>query len=97
MDDSIPPKSRPVARVVLLGPEQQLLLLLALDTVRGNFWWVTPGGGLEAGESFEQAASRELYEETGLECRIGPWVRTRRHAYWFEGRWFVHLAFLADK
>jgi 8-oxo-dGTP pyrophosphatase MutT (NUDIX family) len=67
-----------------LGPEQRILLLLAHDRVRRSHWWVMPGGGLEAGESFEQAAKRELYEETGLEPPMGPWVWTRRHAYWFE-------------
>ena len=41
MEDSVPPGVRPVVRVLLLGPEQQLLLLLAQDTVRNHFSWVT--------------------------------------------------------
>ncbi|MCP2014252.1 8-oxo-dGTP diphosphatase [Deinococcus sp. HSC-46F16] len=30
--------------------------------------WGTPGGGLDPGEGFLEAARRELWEETGLEC-----------------------------
>ena len=33
--------------------------------------WSLPKGKLEKGESFEQAALREIEEETGLRCRLG--------------------------
>ena len=32
-----------------------------------EFIWITPGGGLDEGESFEEALKRELFEELGIE------------------------------
>lgn len=34
--------------------------------------WTLPKGKLEAGESYESAARREVEEETGLTCGLGP-------------------------
>jgi 8-oxo-dGTP diphosphatase len=34
--------------------------------------WSLPKGKLDRGEDFEQAALREVEEETGLHCALGP-------------------------
>jgi 8-oxo-dGTP diphosphatase len=36
--------------------------------------WTLPKGKLDPGESFEQAALREVEEETGLRCDLGPYL-----------------------
>jgi 8-oxo-dGTP diphosphatase len=36
--------------------------------------WSFPKGKLELGETFEEAALREVHEETGLRCRLGRFV-----------------------
>jgi len=50
-----------------------------------RYAWYTPGGRLEAGESFEDATSRELAEELNLlDTEIGPWIWTR-HGWRYRG------------
>ena len=37
---------------------------------RDSGWWNLPGGGMEAGETVDEAVLREIREETGLEARV---------------------------
>lgn len=56
---------RQAARVILLDPQDRVLLMRYDDPPPNGRHWSTPGGGVEAGESHHDAALRELAEETG--------------------------------
>jgi 8-oxo-dGTP diphosphatase len=42
--------------------------------------WSLPKGKLNSGESFEEAALREVAEETGLRCELGRELEPARYA-----------------
>lgn len=50
------------ARGVILDEQNRLLLIQRSD----NHRWAIPAGAMELGESMEQCAIREVWEETGL-------------------------------
>jgi ADP-ribose pyrophosphatase YjhB (NUDIX family) len=56
---------RLAARVVLLDPDDRVLLMRYDDAPPEGSHWATPGGGLDPGEEYPAAALRELAEETG--------------------------------
>ncbi|MEU0441956.1 NUDIX hydrolase [Streptomyces sp. NPDC006186] len=79
---------RKVARVVLLDPDDRILLLHGHEPGDpADDWWFTPGGGVEGDETREQAALRELAEETGItEVELGPVLWRRQCSFPFAGR-----------
>lgn len=80
------PKERHAVRALLID-EQDCVLLVRLyvpDTQR--YVWLTPGGGIEAGEDEGQALVREVWEETGLRlAQSGEHVWNRSQRFVFRG------------
>src|ERR1700756_1197800 len=75
-------RRRPSARLLVVDPEGRILLFRiahAAGALAGQSFWTTPGGALEPGETYEAAASRELFEETGVRREaVGAAIAERR-------------------
>lgn len=69
--------------MIVLDPDDRVLLFRYDDPPPAGTHWTTPGGGLERSETFEAGARRELAEETGWTGLplTGPVCRCTRRIY----------------
>lgn len=94
------PIHRAAARVLPVNAAGEVLLLQCQDPARpGDLHWVSIGGAVDPGETHEQAAIRELVEETGIVGEpgelVGP-IAEGVHPFSWDGVDYVsHSTFFA--
>ncbi len=74
------------------------MLLVKHHPSKKGFWanqWICPGGRLELGETLEEAAQREVLEETGVEIEIrGPPIAFDRILKESSGKIALHVVYI---
>jgi peptide-methionine (S)-S-oxide reductase len=70
-----------IALAAVFNRNREVLLLRRSDDVHCGGLWSFPGGKVEEGETAQQAAVRELREETGLAGQCWQFLGKRTHCY----------------
>lgn len=79
---------RTAARVVCFNPDGELLMIRSSDPVDRSKpdWWELPGGGIDHGETAQDAIVRELREECGVRnVAMGPLIWKQHAQFTFAG------------
>ncbi|HZP95300.1 MAG TPA: NUDIX hydrolase [Candidatus Limnocylindria bacterium] len=63
-------RDAPYERVRVVCLRGNLLLLVQHRWHDGSFFWLLPGGGIKDGETIEDTAVREVWEEAGVRIRV---------------------------
>jgi len=88
--------------VLVVHDNRILILRRSAWDKDSSFVWCFPGGGVEKGESFVQAASRELYEEANISLppyrlnHLGTWLYGSQQLHVYIGKAYTFHVKLLD-
>ncbi|HXK13081.1 MAG TPA: NUDIX domain-containing protein [Gaiellaceae bacterium] len=87
LSEWVVPMARTAVRALVVDADERVLLVRFENPATHDTWWATPGGGIERGESHEEALRRELAEELGLhEFVLGPLVSEHERVFPWDRR-----------
>jgi 8-oxo-dGTP diphosphatase len=82
-------KSRPRAFAAILKDDT---ILMVREVSKTNDFWTLPGGGLEDGETFEEAVIREVREEVNLDVNVVKYLFSSNYEHGIEKCYLVEVA-----
>jgi NAD+ diphosphatase len=84
---------KPCVAVLIVQQGQLLLARRGVEPAKGM--WDIPGGFIDGGETAEEAAVREMLEETGLQVKITQYLGSLSDTYGDRAEPTLNLCFLA--
>ena len=93
-------KVRSAGAVVFRKEKGKILFLLICYGTKEKFWWDFPRGQIEKGETEEETAKREIFEETGIKnLKFFPGFKESYRYFFRNGQELVfkeNIIFLAE-
>ena len=72
--------------VAVIKKEDKILVMPGYDKVKNEHFYRLPGGGIEFGETSEDALKREFREEIGAEIKIIKQIGISENIFIYEGK-----------
>ena len=94
-DHSVPGHIRPLALCVL-SKDDRYLVADGYDPEKDQVFYRPPGGGIDFGETSEEALRREIREEMGFEIRNTRRLGVLENIFTFAGRRGHEIVFVYD-